>query len=94
MLGREFFRENAASSGVHTFRDLETAAYCPRKLYYRRREDDPDPVPETVKARRELAFEYERLLEDRSLLQEAPIAVTPTQYQSRLGASKAQLRAD
>lgn len=40
--------------------DLSVAAYCPRQLYYRR--DDDCEVPPSVAARRELAFEYERLL--------------------------------
>lgn len=79
---------------MHAFRDLETAAYCPRKLYYRRRDDDPESVPDAVADRRELAFEYERLLAEDSRLRGAPIAVTPTQYRSRLGAAKARLGDD
>jgi CRISPR-associated exonuclease Cas4 len=75
---------------VHTFRDLETAAYCPRKLYYRRRAGPPD-VPDEVAACRQLAFEYERLLTDDAALVAAPIEVSPTAYRSRLGAAKARL---
>jgi len=74
---------------MQTFRDVETAAYCPRKLYYRRRDPEtPDP-PERVAAVRELAFRYEELLEDDDALARAPVALTPTQYRSRLGRTRA-----
>ena len=43
-----------------TFTDLSRAAYCPRQLYYARREDDREPPPEAV-ARRNLAFRYPEL---------------------------------
>jgi CRISPR-associated exonuclease Cas4 len=75
---------------VHTFRDLETAAYCPRKLYYRRRAGPPD-VPDEVAACRNLAFEYGRLLDDDAALVAAPIEVSPTTFRSRIGAAKARL---
>jgi CRISPR-associated exonuclease Cas4 len=75
---------------MHAFRAVETAAYCPRKLYYRRRSPD-EQTPEAVATRRELAFEYERLLADDSALREAPIEVTPTQFRSRLGCAKARI---
>ncbi|MFD1586098.1 hypothetical protein ACFR9U_03825 [Halorientalis brevis] len=75
---------------MHTFRDVETAAYCPRKLYYRRRSGPPD-VPDEVAACRSLAFEYERLLDSDADLLAAPIEVSPTQFRSRLGATKARL---
>ncbi|WP_436925314.1 CRISPR-associated protein Cas4 [Halosimplex amylolyticum] len=79
---------------MHTFRDLATAAYCPRKLYYRHR--DPaadDDVPQEVRARRDLAFRYRELLESDPEIQAAPIEVTPTQYRSRLGRLQATLDA-
>jgi CRISPR-associated exonuclease Cas4 len=78
---------------MQTFREVETAAYCPRKLYYRRRDPDEIDPPEDVAARRDLAFRYEQLLEDDPELLAAPIAVTPTQYRSRLGQLKATLDA-
>lgn len=81
------------SRRVHAFRDVETAAYCPRKLYYRRQSPAEDPTPDSVAARRELAFEYERLLRDDDAIADAPIAVSPTQYRSRLGQAKARLGA-
>jgi len=75
---------------MHAFRDLETAAYCPRKLYYRRRQP-AEETPDRVARRRDLAFRYESLLADEAALREAPIAVTPTQFRSRLGSAKARL---
>ncbi|AQL42537.1 hypothetical protein BV210_07355 [Halorientalis sp. IM1011] len=77
---------------MHTFRDVETAAYCPRKLYYRRRAGPPD-VPDEVAACRNLAFEYERLLDSDADLLAAPIEVSPTTFRSRLGQAKARLDA-
>ncbi|MGQ4556336.1 CRISPR-associated protein Cas4 [Halobellus sp. GM3] len=65
---------------------LARAAYCPRQLYYARREDDFEPPP-AVGAVRELADEYEanRSAPDRSL-RERPIAVSPATYRSNLSA--------
>jgi CRISPR-associated exonuclease Cas4 len=62
---------------MHAFRDVATAAYCPRKLYYRQRQPDEQNTPDGVERRRELAFQYERLLADDELLRAAPIAVSP-----------------
>ncbi|PSQ44138.1 hypothetical protein BRD17_04735 [Halobacteriales archaeon SW_7_68_16] len=77
---------------MHTFRELATAAYCPRKLYYRTRDPDvPREPPPEVRERRDLAFQYERLLDDDDALADAPVAVTPTQYRSRLGQTRARL---
>lgn len=76
---------------MHAFRDVETAAYCPRKLYYRRKSPDEPDIPDEVERRRALAFEYERLLSDDSAIRDAPIEVTPTQYRSRLGCAKARI---
>ena len=65
------------------FTDLETAAYCPRKLYYRRR--DEVTVPERVAERRELAFEYERLLDAPDAdLAALPTALPPDEYRANL----------
>jgi len=75
---------------VETFTDLATAAYCPRKLYYRRRNDDRGP-PDDVEAVRDLAFRYPELLAPDTDLTAEPIAVTPTQYRSNLGCVKARL---
>jgi len=75
---------------VQSFSDLATAAYCPRKLYYRRSKDDYD-VPDEVTDVRELAFEYDRLLNPETDLQTVSIEPTPTQYRSNLGSAKARL---
>ena len=66
------------------FSDLATAAYCPRQLYYARRDDDREP-PDRVDRVRELAVRYPDL---RSAPAEAlaaePIAVSPRAYRERL----------
>lgn len=77
---------------MHAFRDVATAAYCPRKLYYRQREPNPDSaVPDQVLERRALAFRYPELLTDDAALADAPLAVTPTQFRSRLSCAKASI---
>jgi len=79
---------------MHTFRDVATAAYCPRKLYYRHRDPAADEdIPQEVRARRDLAFRYPELLDSDPEIQAAPIEVTPTQYRSRLGRLRASLDA-
>jgi len=77
-----------------SFSDLALAAYCPRKLYYRRREGRRE-VPPEVETLRDLAFHYEAALAPGGgdVLAEAPIAVTPTQFRSNLGCAKARLDA-
>lgn len=66
------------------FSDLRVAAYCPRKLYYRRNEPDRSP-PESVCKRRSLAFQYDALLDlDPQQLAPRPIDVPPHVYQRRL----------
>jgi len=76
------------------FSDLALAAYCPRKLYYRRREGDRDPPAEAATLR-DLAFRYERALSPGGgdTLEKAPIEVTPTQFRSNLGCAKARIDA-
>jgi CRISPR-associated exonuclease Cas4 len=64
--------------------DLRTAAYCPRKLYYVRQEDDRS-VPPEVDAIRDLARRYRALLDaDDATLREEPIATDPATYRQRL----------
>jgi len=77
---------------MHAFRALETAAYCPRKLYYRRREGRGD-VPDRVETVRSLAFEYEQLLTDDAALLAAPIEIDPAAYRDRLASAKASIDA-
>jgi len=75
-----------------TFRDLETAAYCPRKLYYRQRDGSPD-VPDEVERIRRLAFDYERLLDDDAALLAAPVEPEPATVRDRLRAARDRLAA-
>jgi len=67
-----------------TFTDLATATYCPRQLYYDRREGDRDPPPEAT-ARIDLAFRYPELraMDDADLAAE-PIDRPPTEYRTAL----------
>lgn len=66
--------------------DLARAAYCPRQLYYARRDDDRGP-PESVATARDLAFEYESLRDaPDGRLRDRPIEVAPETYRSRLAA--------
>lgn len=76
---------------MHTFSDLRTAAYCPRKCYYQQQENDREPPPE-VEQRRELAFQYEAILDGADLTGE-PIAVTETQIRTNLSCAKVHLDA-
>ncbi|MFC7081968.1 CRISPR-associated protein Cas4 [Halorussus caseinilyticus] len=65
------------------FSELETAAYCPRKLYYRRRDDIE--VPDEVAERRDVAFRYGDLLagpDER--LADLPLSVSPAEFRSHL----------
>lgn len=65
------------------FSHLETAAYCPRKLYYRRQDDVE--IPATVVKRRRLAFEYDRLLDASTTeLADLPLEVPPAQFRANL----------
>ena len=71
----------------HPFHELALAVYCPRKLYYRRRDEHEEP--EEVGERRELAFEYEHLLgAPGTALADRPIALSPAEFRSNLRRSK------
>jgi CRISPR-associated exonuclease Cas4 len=75
---------------VHAVSDLATVTYCSRQLYYRR--DDERELPESVKKRRELAFEYEQLIDaDDATLAAHPIEVTPENYRGNLRRAKDRL---
>ncbi|POG56768.1 CRISPR-associated protein Cas4 [Haloferax marisrubri] len=64
--------------------DLARAAYCPRQLYYARRDDDRAPPP-AVREIRALAFEYPALLDGADdALAAQPISVSPTAYRENL----------
>jgi CRISPR-associated exonuclease Cas4 len=65
------------------FSELSTATYCPRKLYYQRR--DEIDVPDEVAERRDLAFRYGDLLagpDER--LTDLPLAVGPSEFRANL----------
>lgn len=69
---------------LHTFSDLRTVAFCPRQLYYARRDDDRSPPPE-VERRRALAYRYEDLLDaDDATLSTLPIALDPEPFRQSL----------
>ena len=76
---------------MHAFRDVETAAYCARKLYHRRRDADVE-VPD-VSDVRSLAFEYEHLLDVDAALLAAPIEVSPGTFRDRLTSARRELDA-
>ncbi|WP_435196637.1 CRISPR-associated protein Cas4 [Natronomonas sp. EA1] len=73
---------------MQAFSDLATAAYCPRKLYYRWRDPDIGP-PAEVAAVRELAFRYDELFDGD--LSGEPIDVTPTQWRTTLACTRERL---
>lgn len=73
-----------------SFSELATAIWCPRKLYYRRRQR-PETVREGVREHHELAFRYPDLLATNADLDSEPIAVTPTQFRARLHAARERL---
>lgn len=80
----------ADDGSLVAFSDLLTAAYCPRKYYYRDREDDREPPPE-VGNRRALAFRYSDLLAaDVAALAAEPIAVDPSESRRNLEATRAR----
>jgi CRISPR-associated exonuclease Cas4 len=67
-----------------TFTDLSRAAFCPRQLYYARRDGDDGP-PETARARQRLAFEYASLREaSDARLRAEPIDLAPSEYRTAL----------
>jgi CRISPR-associated exonuclease Cas4 len=69
---------------VTPFSDVARAAYCPRQLYYARRDDDRH-VPPDARARIDLAFRYPALVDapDRTL-RRLPIRRSPAAYRRNL----------
>ena len=66
------------------FSDLARAAYCPRQLYYARRDGDRD-VPETARARMDLAYRYPALAgAPDATLRRLPIRRSPAAYRRNL----------
>jgi len=69
-----------------SFSALATAAYCPRQLYYRRR-DPPDGMPAAAERAHEIAGRYpEFLLASDTALRTFDLAVDPDTYRRRLRA--------
>ncbi|MCU4741237.1 hypothetical protein OB955_06310 [Halobacteria archaeon AArc-m2/3/4] len=96
----------SVSASPVAFSDLRTAAYCPRKCYYRRRDaergsvrdgdDTPDSssieIPDDVSRIRSLAFRYPDLLEaSDDELTALPIAVDPRTYRRTLEETRDRL---
>ncbi|MFD1569507.1 CRISPR-associated protein Cas4 [Halorubrum laminariae] len=66
------------------FSDVARAAYCPRQLYYARREDDRQ-VPPEARARIDLAFRYPSLVDaSDATLRRLPIRRSPAAYRRNL----------
>jgi CRISPR-associated exonuclease Cas4 len=73
---------------VIAFHELSTAAYCPRKLYYVRKQDDIK-IPGEVPERRDLAYRYDDLLvASDDDLADLPIDVSPADYRINLQRAK------
>lgn len=67
-----------------TFTDVSQAAYCPRQVYYARRDGDSGPSPED-RRRQRLAFSYDELrVADDERLGAEPIALSPAAYRAAL----------
>ncbi len=70
-----------------TFADLARAAYCPRQLYYARKNDDTEPPP-SVHERIDLAFQYRELRKaDDEQLAALPIDPSPAAYRRAIEAT-------
>lgn len=66
------------------FSDLARAAYCPRQLYYLRRDDDRG-VPAAARARIDLAFRYDELADaSDDALRRLPLRRSPAAYRRNL----------
>lgn len=73
--------------------DLALAAFCPRKLYYARR-DDTRSTPDRAEAARELSTRYEHLLASGpGAVPEHQVEPTPAQYLETLRATRERLSA-
>lgn len=75
---------------MESFSALATAAYCPRKLYYRRSHEDHE-IPDAVEEVRALAYRYDDLLDPGTDLADEPIAIAPVTYCSNLRATEERL---
>ncbi|MEZ3117043.1 hypothetical protein RYH80_14095 [Halobaculum sp. MBLA0147] len=81
--GEDTTTESRDTDDLTAFSDLARAAYCPRQLYYARR--DERTVPETVTRVTALADRYRELRDaDDATLATTPVAVEPATYRERL----------
>lgn len=78
-----------AVSDLVAFYGLATVAYCPRQLYYRRREDALDPPDDAARARA-LAGRYPTLLDASDAALRNTVPVAPATYRARVGAALAR----
>ncbi|OYR42576.1 hypothetical protein [Halorubrum sp. Hd13] len=79
-----FINRTAPTHLVTPFSDVARAAYCPRQLYYARREDDRT-VPADARARIDLAFRYPALADaPDATLRRLPIRRSPAAYRRNL----------
>ena len=75
----------------HAFSDLRRVAFCPRQLYYARRDDDRSPPPE-VQCRRTLAYRYDELIDaEDATISELPINVSPSVFRRNLHRSRERI---
>lgn len=80
------FKSDRAATGswMPTFTELGRAAYCPRQLYYARRDGDDGP-PAAARARQRLAFRYAELRDaSDAALRAEPIEPSPAAYRAAL----------
>lgn len=76
--------DSSSPASLVTFGDLATATYCPRKLYYARRETDRSPPTRAAEARR-LAGQYPDLLvASDTALRTFDLAVPPETFRANL----------
>ncbi|MFC7212092.1 Dna2/Cas4 domain-containing protein [Natronoarchaeum sp. GCM10025321] len=76
---------------THAFSDLRRAAFCPRQLYYARRDDDRAPPPD-VERRRALAYRYDELIDaSDATLETLPLAVDPSTFRRTLQRARSRV---
>ncbi|MCL9812244.1 CRISPR-associated protein Cas4 [Natranaeroarchaeum aerophilus] len=69
---------------LHAFSDLRRVAFCPRQLYYARRDEDRSPPPD-VERRRALAYRYDELIDaDNGTLSDLHIDISPLTFRRNL----------
>lgn len=78
------YERAATPSQMPTFTEVSQAAYCPRQVYYTRRDGDDGPSQED-RRRQRLAFRYDELREaSDAQLRTVPISLAPRAYRAAL----------